>query len=341
MPARRLSSRVHKQPLLPSPILPRSSRFGHRLATACAPPALSLRAAQLRHAIEADRFGIAAHVLAVSRGCTADRCSALALLHDESRVRANLAERPFDTLVKRYAASWSASERSPEAIDPPRAVTATPRRAVKVGQHPILSFVSLYFRRSISSPQSPLPRRPMKRLPQERQQRYCASQRRGGRRRVSRKGPRGLAIRQRNKAHPEKISAIDHRGLRNLRAAAAPGRLLKCTGDARGPDHGRVGGFPWVERRLLRFGIRSGLVRNRVNTAVLVAEAVEREAVAGTHFACRIDVWGPRRNTVEHTAGDPSPEPEPRPTKQGRYSGVQTTSDPHRAVPSEKGQRSR
>jgi hypothetical protein len=108
--------------------------------------ALSLRAAQLRHAIEADHFGIAAHVLAVSRGCTPDRCSALALLHDESRVRANLAERPFDTLIKRYAASWSASERSPEAIDPPRAVTATAPGA------PSKSANTLYFPSSASIP---------------------------------------------------------------------------------------------------------------------------------------------------------------------------------------------
>ena len=108
--------------------------------------ALSLRVAQLRHAIEADRFGIAAHVLAASRGCTPDRCSAFGLLHDESRVRANLAERPFDTLIKRYAASWSASERSPEAIDPPRAVTATAPGA------PSKSASTLYFPSSASIP---------------------------------------------------------------------------------------------------------------------------------------------------------------------------------------------
>ena len=107
---------------------------------------LSLRAAQLRHAIEADRFGIAAHVLAVSGGCTPDRCSALALLHDESRVRANLAERPFDTLIKRYAASWPASERRPGAINPPPAATAT------VPGAPPKSANTLYFPSSDSIP---------------------------------------------------------------------------------------------------------------------------------------------------------------------------------------------
>src|SRR5262245_5508343 len=47
---------------------------------------LSARTAQLRRAIEADRFGIAAHVLAVREGCTADRCGAFALLQDTQRI---------------------------------------------------------------------------------------------------------------------------------------------------------------------------------------------------------------------------------------------------------------
>jgi len=106
----------------------------------------SLRAVQLRRAIEADRFGIAAHVLAVSKGCTPDRCSALSLLHDEARVRANLAERPFDTLIRRYAASWSAAERSPVAVDPPRAATATAPGALPKSAN------TLYFPSSASIP---------------------------------------------------------------------------------------------------------------------------------------------------------------------------------------------
>jgi hypothetical protein len=62
--------------------------------------------AQLRRALEADRFGIVAHVLAVRYGCALDRCSALALLRDSSRVKTNLTERPFSEFVKRYAAGW-------------------------------------------------------------------------------------------------------------------------------------------------------------------------------------------------------------------------------------------
>src|SRR5262245_10952932 len=76
---------------------------------------LSARTAQLRRAIEADRFGIAAHVLALRDGCTADRCGAFALLQDTSRISANLVERPFDAQVKRYAAAWPAAGAKPVA----------------------------------------------------------------------------------------------------------------------------------------------------------------------------------------------------------------------------------
>ena len=85
---------------------------------------LSARTTQLRRAIEADRFGIAAHVLALREGCTADRCSAFALLQDTSRISANLVERPFDAQVKRYAATWPAAGTKPVASNVPPATPA-------------------------------------------------------------------------------------------------------------------------------------------------------------------------------------------------------------------------
>jgi hypothetical protein len=85
----------------------------------------SLRTAQLRRAIEADRFGIAAHVLAVSGGCAADHCTVLALLHDASRVTRNLAERPFDALIELYSAGWPAGSSRPAASNLPRATAET------------------------------------------------------------------------------------------------------------------------------------------------------------------------------------------------------------------------
>jgi len=60
----------------------------------------------LRRVIEADRFGIVAHVLAVRDGCTPGRCSAFAWLRESGRINANLAERPFEARIKTYSANW-------------------------------------------------------------------------------------------------------------------------------------------------------------------------------------------------------------------------------------------
>ena len=62
--------------------------------------------AGLRRAIELDRFGIAAHVLAVRDGCTAERCDAFALLQDANVIKSNLKAQVFDQYVSRYAADW-------------------------------------------------------------------------------------------------------------------------------------------------------------------------------------------------------------------------------------------
>jgi hypothetical protein len=88
------------------------------------PARTSASTARLRRAIEADRFGMVAQVLAERDGCTPDRCAALALLHDASRVSTNLAERPFEAFVKRFAASWPAAGGRPVASNPPPVAAA-------------------------------------------------------------------------------------------------------------------------------------------------------------------------------------------------------------------------
>ena len=64
--------------------------------------------ATARRAIELDRYGIAAHVLAVRDGCTAERCATLEMFQDASALKANLKVHAFDTYVARYAAAWKA-----------------------------------------------------------------------------------------------------------------------------------------------------------------------------------------------------------------------------------------
>lgn len=63
--------------------------------------------AGLRRAIELDRFGIAAQVLAVRDGCTAERCAAFALLGDADVIKSNLKAQVFNQYVSRYAADWN------------------------------------------------------------------------------------------------------------------------------------------------------------------------------------------------------------------------------------------
>lgn len=68
--------------------------------------------AAIRRALELDRFGLAAHVLAERDGCTADHCAAFALLRDTGAVKANMKAQAFDTYVGRYAAAWNKSEQN-------------------------------------------------------------------------------------------------------------------------------------------------------------------------------------------------------------------------------------
>jgi hypothetical protein len=77
-------------------------------------------AAVLR-SVEADRFGIVAHVLAVRDRCSPDQCAAFFLLQDASRIRANLSGQIYDAQVKRHMANWPTAEGRPVAANPPAA----------------------------------------------------------------------------------------------------------------------------------------------------------------------------------------------------------------------------
>src|SRR5271163_4667200 len=69
----------------------------------------------LRRSLEADRFGFVAHTLAVRDGCTSQNCSALVLLHDPARVRANLSGETLDRYLEHYTTVWTQSSDSPVA----------------------------------------------------------------------------------------------------------------------------------------------------------------------------------------------------------------------------------
>jgi hypothetical protein len=86
-----------------------------------------------RQALERDRFGIAAHVLAHRYGCSAEKCEAISLFKDAGTLKADLDARPFDALVAKYEGVWDkpGEPRAPVAGLPaepgnPAAVVSTP-----------------------------------------------------------------------------------------------------------------------------------------------------------------------------------------------------------------------
>jgi hypothetical protein len=83
-------------------------------AHATQPSALAAMAGP-RRAIELDRYGIAAHVLATRDGCTPENCAAFAYLRDTTALKANLKARVYDQYVSRYAAAWNKPEAEKQA----------------------------------------------------------------------------------------------------------------------------------------------------------------------------------------------------------------------------------
>jgi hypothetical protein len=77
-----------------------------------------------RRALELDRFGLAAHVLATRDGCTAERCPVFAWLHETAVVKANLKGDVFGSYVDRYVAAWNKAE-----PDKPAPVASAPAPA--------------------------------------------------------------------------------------------------------------------------------------------------------------------------------------------------------------------
>lgn len=96
--------------------------------------------ATARRAIELDRYGIAAHVLAVRDGCTTERCAAFEMFQDTGVLKANLKVQAFDSYVARYASAWAKSE-PPAEKQPQTSATALPSVASAGGApatgHPV------------------------------------------------------------------------------------------------------------------------------------------------------------------------------------------------------------
>lgn len=84
----------------------------------------------LRRSLEADRFGFLAHALAVRDSCTSQDCKALDVLHDPSRVRANLSGAMLDHYLEHYLMVWT---QSPDGAAVADATAAQPAAALPTG----------------------------------------------------------------------------------------------------------------------------------------------------------------------------------------------------------------
>jgi hypothetical protein len=97
--------------------------------------------APLRTALELDRFGIVAHVLAQREGCSAEKCDALSHFEDTSHVLAQRRDGTLDEQVTNYTAGWISPQppRATESDGPAVAAVAQPATAPTVALPPVVA----------------------------------------------------------------------------------------------------------------------------------------------------------------------------------------------------------
>jgi hypothetical protein len=84
----------------------------------------------VRRAVERDRYGLMAYVLAARDHCSPSDCAAFRALTDHNQIAANMSERTYEGLITRYAPSWNAPVAAgPVATLAPSAPTGKPTNA--------------------------------------------------------------------------------------------------------------------------------------------------------------------------------------------------------------------
>lgn len=102
-------------------------------------PGFAAALAGTRRAIELDRFGIAAHVLATRDGCTVDKCAVFGLLRDTGAIKANLKVRAFETYVGRYASAWNKTEPEKQPVAAREAEAPAAAAVIETNAQPALA----------------------------------------------------------------------------------------------------------------------------------------------------------------------------------------------------------
>lgn len=75
-------------------------------------PAFVDRFDHLRKSLEADPFGLVAHVFSTEHKCIVDSCTRYRLLKDTSKIQANLSGGKFDALLAKYSPNWVSAKAS-------------------------------------------------------------------------------------------------------------------------------------------------------------------------------------------------------------------------------------
>jgi hypothetical protein len=85
----------------------------------------------VRRAVERDRYGLMAYVLATRDHCTPSDCAAFRAVTDRNQILANMSERTYEGLIVRYAPSWNmpAATPGPVAALPPSMPLGKPTNA--------------------------------------------------------------------------------------------------------------------------------------------------------------------------------------------------------------------
>lgn len=80
-------------------------------------PGFADRVEPLRKSLEADPYGIVAHVLASDFKCIPDSCARLRMFKDSDKIKANLAKATFSGLLSKHKESWAKNSNDEQAAD--------------------------------------------------------------------------------------------------------------------------------------------------------------------------------------------------------------------------------
>jgi hypothetical protein len=98
---------------------------------AAANPGMTPELQMVRRAVERDRYGLMAYVLAARDHCTPSDCAVFRSLIDQHQIVANMDERTYDGRIARYAPLWNApaAAAAPVAMLAPTMPTGRPTNA--------------------------------------------------------------------------------------------------------------------------------------------------------------------------------------------------------------------